>query len=238
MINAQIFIATLNQYINPKKSKLLSRFFKTAIGQYGHGDRFLGIDVPTQRKLIKPFKNLPLRELKKILHSNVHEQRFSALAILLEQFKKASQQQKQQLFEFYLKNLKWINNWDLVDVSAPHIVGEMVFIQRNNIKLLRELIKSPVMWHRRVAVLSTFYFIRKNEYWLTLEFAQELLKDDQDLMHKAVGWMLREVGKRDQSQLTAFLDRHAPQMPRTMLRYAIEKLKPLKRQRYLALKKR
>lgn len=215
----------LNKLKNPEKAKILSRFFKTGRGEYGEGDIFLGITVPDQRKVVKKYANLSFRETQQLLSSKIHEYRLVALLILVEQYKKASVEKKKDFFDFYLKNTKNINNWDLVDLSAPSIVGEYLLNQGNDkAHLLYKLAKSENLWERRIAIISTYAFIRKNIYQDTLKISEILLSDKHDLIHKAVGWMLREIGKRNLDTELEFLNKHYKNMPRTMLRYAIEKL--------------
>jgi 3-methyladenine DNA glycosylase AlkD len=220
---------------NSEQAKILSGFFKTGKGQYGEGDVFLGIKVPIQRAAIKKYFNLDLADLQKLLDSPVHEHRLSALLILVKRFelavKAGDERLQEKAYEFYLKNSKNINNWDLVDLSAPNIVG--AYLASKDRKVLYRLIKSENLWERRIAVLATFTFIRKMDFADILKIAAFLLKDKHDLMHKAVGWMLREAGKRDESVLCGFLDKYAPKMPRTMLRYAIERLSEKDRKYYM-----
>ena len=216
---------------NPAKAKLLRRFFKTGKGEYGEGDIFLGIMAPIQRELVKRYSNLLLKDIQKLLNSKIHEERLIGLLILVSQFKRGDIQNRRIIFKFYLKNAKNINNWDLVDLSAPNIVGQ--FLLDKNRKILYQLAKSYYLWEKRIAVLSTFAFIREKQYKDALEIAEILLKDDHDLIHKAVGWMLREIGKRDLITEEKFLKKHYKQMPRTMLRYAIEKFPEKKRKWYL-----
>ena len=221
----------LSQLRNPEKARILSRFFKTAKGQYGEGDIFLGIPVPEQRKVAKKYSNLPLNDLQELLSSEVHEHRLTALLILVNKYNKADSASKTIIFNFYMKNTTNINNWDLVDLSAPKIVGD--YLLNKDRSVLFKLARSDNLWERRIAVLSTFTFIKNNDFKDTLKISKVLLLDDHDLIHKAVGWMLREIGKRDQEIEERFLKKHYTQMPRTMLRYAIEKLNERKRKFYL-----
>lgn len=219
---------------DPKQARILRRFFKTGPGEYGEGDKFLGIKVPQQRRVVKKFYNLSLSDITKLLHSKIHEHRLAALLILVQRFNKGTELERKKYYDFYLKNKEWINNWDLVDLSAPNIIG--VFLLDKPRTVLIRLAKSNDLWERRIAILATFTFIRQNDFRDAIRIAKLLLKDERDLIHKAVGWMLREIGKRDEARLTKFLDQHVREMPRTMLRYAIERLKEPKRQYYLKLR--
>ncbi|MEM0465944.1 MAG: DNA alkylation repair protein [Candidatus Pacearchaeota archaeon] len=216
---------------NLEKAKLLSRFFKTNKGEYGEGDFFLGITVPVQKKIVKEFKELDLNSLQELLNSKFHEKRSISLLILIEQFKKADDNKKKEIYEFYLKNSKKINNWDLVDLTAPNIIGKYLLDKPRDI--LYKLAESENLWERRIAILSTFSFIRQNDFNDCLNISKILLNDSHDLIHKAVGWMLREIGKRDRRILENFLIYNYKKMPRTMLRYAIEKFPELKRKKFL-----
>ncbi len=222
---------TLKEKANPKQAKILQKFFKTGPGEYGEGDIFLGIKVPEIRKVAKEYKELELSKIKALLKSGIHEERLAALLILIFQFEKANEEEKGVIFKLYLKNTKYINNWDLVDLSSPQIVGG--FLLNKDTSSLAELASSKSIWERRIAVLASFQFIKNNHYDLTLQLAQILLNDKHDLIHKAVGWMLREIGKRDIAAEEKFLISNYKQMPRTMLRYAIEKFPENKRKNYL-----
>ncbi len=226
---------TLNLHANKAKALLCQRFFKTAPGQYGHGDIFLGLTVPQQRKIAKQYLHLTLSELQSILQTNIHEQRLTSLIILTEQYKRATKEnnpsQQKAIYTLYLNNTKYINNWDLVDVTAPQIVGNYLLDKDRNI--LYQLAKSSHLWEKRISIVSTFTFIRNHQFHDTLVISKLLLNDHHDLIHKAVGWMLREVGKKDQSILEQFLKQHLNQLPRTTLRYAIEKFPEQKRKEYL-----
>jgi 3-methyladenine DNA glycosylase AlkD len=221
----------LQQLADPNQQAILQRFFKTGIGQYGEGDIFLGIKVPIQRKVARKYQTLSLTDIQTLLQSQIHEHRITALILLTYRYLKASDTQKQALFEFYLHNTQHINNWDLVDISAPKIVGDYLLDKPREI--LYELAHSTSLWERRIAIIATMIFIKHNDFNDTLELANILLNDKHDLIHKAVGWMLREVGKRDRKREESFLKKHHKKMPRTMLRYAIEKFDEQKRQFYL-----
>ena len=213
----------LRNSINPEKAAFFPRFFKTGPGEYGEGDRFLGVTVPDQRLVAKKFKDLPLSDLKKLLESKWHEERLTALIIMVNQFKKADEIKQKELYKFYLEHTKRINNWDLVDTSARDIVGGYIFKHQELLPTLDRLAESDLLWERRIAIIATYYFLMQGEPDVTVKIATKLLKDTEDLMHKAVGWMLREMGKRcDRQLLVEFLEAHAHEMPRTMLRYAIE----------------
>lgn len=206
---------------NDEQAKILSRFFKTGKGQYGEGDIFWGIKVPVQRGIAKKFKEASLADIQELLNSKVHEHRMTGMFILVEKYKKA--ENKKEIYEFYLKNTKNINNWDLVDLTAPNIIGAFLLENKKERKILYSLVESKNLWERRIAILSTFTFLRNKEYEDTLKISKILLKDEHDLIHKAVGWMLRELGKRDKGVEIVFLEKYYRIMPRTMLRYAIEK---------------
>jgi 3-methyladenine DNA glycosylase AlkD len=216
---------------NKEQAAISQRFFKTGPGEYGEGDIFLGIKVPVLRKLAKEYFDLPLTEVKPILRSKYHEIRLLSLFILVDQFSKGDQKKKKRIYELYLKNTGFINNWDLVDSSAHHIVGPYLIDKSK--ALLAELAQSDLLWERRIAIMSTFHYIKNDKFSDTLRIAEMLLSDKEDLIHKAVGWMLREIGKRRLPSEETFLKKHYHNMPRTMLRYAIEKFPEPKRQRYL-----
>ena len=216
---------------NPAQAIILQKFFKTGKGEYGEGDVFYGIKVPVQRTIAGHFKELALEDLKVLLTSKVHEERLIAAFILVEQFKKADDKKQKIIYDFYLKNRKGINNWDLVDLSAPKIVGEYLIDKEKD--LLYKFANSKDLWKKRIAIISTQTFIRQHWFEDTLKISQILLQDKHDLIHKAVGWMLREVGNRDIKTEEDFLQKHYKTMPRTMLRYAIEKFPEKKRKAYL-----
>ncbi len=222
----------LNLYASPQKAEGLKRFFKTGKGQYGEGDIFLGIQVPDSRKIVKKYAGIPLEDALRLLSSKIHEERLIALLIMVEKAKRSDEAGKETIYKKYLENTKYINNWDLVDLSADKIVGSYLFDKPKDI--LYSLAISKNLWERRIAVLSTFDFIKKGAYEDILNIAKILLNDPHDLIHKAVGWMLREVGKRcSQEVLEQFLLANYKQMPRTMLRYAIERLPETLRLQYL-----
>ncbi len=223
----------LSALANPERAKHSVRFFKTGPGEYGAGDKFLGITVPQQRQIAKKFKDLPLTEVEKLLHSSYHDHRLTALVILTYQFPKADSSTQIKIYNFYLKNTRYINNWDLVDLSAPKIVGQHLLDKPEQRTILYQLVKSKNLWERRIAILATFSFIKQTDFKDALQIAELLVKDNHDLIHKAVGWMLREIGKQDEKVLLRFLDQYASTMPRTMLRYSIEKLTPARRSFYL-----
>jgi 3-methyladenine DNA glycosylase AlkD len=212
-------------------SMTMQWFFKTGKGEYGEGDVFVGLKVPTQRKLARDFRDLSFSDLKLLLNSTIHEERLISLFILIDKYDKGDEQKKKVIFSFYLKNRRGINNWDLVDLSAPKIIGKHLLNKDKS--LLFKFAVSKNLWERRIAVLSTYEFIRNNDFKTTLKIAQLLLEDEHDLIHKAVGWMLREIGKRDLQAEEKFLKIHYKKMPRTMLRYAIEKFPETKRKKYL-----
>lgn len=218
---------------NKKKAVILSNFFKTGKGQYGEGDVFLGISVPQQRKIALSFLDLSYSDLQKFLNSKYHEFRLIALLILVKKFKDSSESERKRVFDFYLKNLKNINNWDLVDLSSYNIVGAYLFDK--NRKTLYDLAISKHLWSRRVAMVSTFYFIKNKDLNDVFKIAKILLNDKHDLMHKAVGWMLREAGKRDQVRLEKFLLDNQKKIARTTWRYAIERFSPEKRYYFMSL---
>ena len=216
---------------SPEVSKIMKWFFKTGKGEYGEGDVFAGLKVPTQRKLAQEFRDLSFIDLKVLLNSPVHEERLISLFILIDKFAKGTEKEKQFIFRFYLKNRNGINNWDLVDLSAPKIMGK--YLLEKDKTILFKFAVSKNLWERRIAILTTQEFIRNDNYDITLRITEILLNDNHDLIHKAVGWMLREIGKRDLITEEIFLKIHYKKMPRTMLRYAIEKFPETKRKKYL-----
>jgi 3-methyladenine DNA glycosylase AlkD len=216
---------------DPSRAALLQRFFKTGPGEYAEGDRFLGLTVPQVRAIAAKHQMLPLSDLAALLASPWHEERLLALVMLVRQYERGTAAQREAIYRLYRRRTACINNWDLVDCSAGSIVG--AHLAARDRRVLERLARSPLVWERRIAVISTFFFIRRGELQPTLRMARLLLDDDHDLIHKAVGWMLREVGKQDRAVLQRFLDAHAHRMPRTMLRYAIERFPERLRQRYL-----
>ncbi|HEY4518418.1 MAG TPA: DNA alkylation repair protein [Candidatus Paceibacterota bacterium] len=217
-----------------KRAKSNAWYFKTGKGEYGYGDKFTGLTVPEQREIAKRFRELPLSEVKKLLVSAYHEDRFVALEILVMQYGWVGESERKQIAKFYLQNKAGANNWDLVDTSAPYILGHYLFTNKSERGVLMKLAGSKSLWDRRIAIVSTLYFIGQKRFNETLEIAKILLKDKEDLIHKAVGWALREVWKRDPGVAEAFLTHHKAAMPRTTLRYAIERMSESKRKAFLA----
>lgn len=221
-------LRSLRAYSDEEKKEILPRFFKTGKGQYGEGDRFMGVTVPNTRKVAKSAAGLSSDVVEMLLESPWHESRLCALLILIEKYRK----DPETIVTFYLNHTRWVNNWDLVDLSAPYILGDYL-VKLEERSILYELAQSQLMWEQRIAVVSTLMLIRKGQFEDTMRLAQKLLSARHDLMQKAVGWMLREVGKRDKGLLQSFLEKHKSQMPRTMLRYAIEKFSPEERAYYM-----
>lgn len=221
----------LRRFASAEKARLLQGFFKTGPGQYGEGDLFLGVMVPQIRKVAREFQDAHLSEVRNLLASPYHEDRLLALLLLVGRFSRGDEATRTTIYTLYLKNTKYINNWDLVDLSAPNIVG--AYLLDKSRKPLYAFAKSNDLWKRRIAILATARFIKQNDFDDTLRISKILLMDEHDLLHKAVGWMLREVGKRDLATEERFLRRHYTKMPRTMLRYAIERFPEAKRLRYL-----
>lgn len=221
--------AEIRKHSNPEKAKILSGFFKTGKGEYGEGDMFLGLTVPESRSIAKKFESLPFKDITKLLKSPYHEERLIALLILVRAYQKGGK--KNEIFNFYLKNTKYINNWDIVDLTADKIIGKHLLDKPRH--MLCKLAKSRNLWERRIAIIATFRFIKNRQFEDTLKISELLLGDKHDLMHKAAGWMLREVGKRDQKAEEGFLRKHYKHMPRTMLRYAIERFPERKRKFYM-----
>ena len=223
----------LKKLASPTKAKTFARFFKTGKGEYGEGDIFLGLTTPQVRTIVKKYKDLSLKELEQLLHSKIHEHRSVSLSILVNQYQKVDKDLKKKIYFVYLKNTDFINNWDLVDISAPKIVGDYLLDKKNERKILYKFARSFHLRKKRIAIISTFTFIKQREFDDTLKISKILLQDKHDLIHKAAGWMLREVGKIDQKTEEIFLKKYCKIMPRTMLRYAIEKFSPAKRKFYM-----
>ena len=213
-----------------KRAEVNKRFFKTGKGEYGEGDVFIGLSVPKSRKIAIKYSALSLGEVQKLLSSKIHEERLIALEILVYKYENNLEDRK-KIFEFYLANTKFINNWDLVDLSAEYIVGDYLFDKDK--KILYELVKSPSLWERRISIISSFNFIKRRKFEDSLKLSKILLNDSHDLIHKAVGWMLREIGKRDEEILRKFLNDNYDKMPRTMLRYAIERFSDEERKGFM-----
>jgi len=224
-------IAHLKDLADPDIATHSQRFFKTGKGEYGYGDKFLGIRVPILRKTAKLFQDTSKTDITKLLKSEYHEVRLLSLLILVGQFSRGSEDEKEIIYNLYLKHTKYINNWDLVDTSAYSIIG--VWLADRDRSILHEFANSKSLWERRISIISTFYFIKNGDYGDTLKLSEILINDSEDLIHKAVGWMLREIGNRDQEVEEKFLIKHYKQMPRTMLRYSIEKFSIERRQEYL-----
>lgn len=222
---------TLRSIADPVIAEHSQRFFKTGKGGYGEGDRFLGIRVPILRKHVSIFQGISLTETRKLLRSHFHEERLFALLLLVRKFEKGDVVTREAVYNLYFGNLEFVNNWDLVDSSAPYIVGQ--WLSDKSRERLYILAKSENLWERRIAIISTFHFIRNNSFSDALRIALLLKHDKEDLIHKAVGWMLREVGKRDPAVEKTFLREHYREMPRTMLRYAIERFPEQERKKYL-----
>jgi 3-methyladenine DNA glycosylase AlkD len=221
----------LHALADAQKAAVLQRFFKTGPGEYAQGDRFIGVRVPQIRSLVKAHADTPLQEIDTLLHSPVHEERLLALLLMVQRFQRGETTEQKDLYRHYLASTDVINNWDLVDVTAEHIVGAWLYTRSR--KPLYRLARSSSLWERRIAMMASFHFIKQNEFDDTLKLAELLLTDTHDLIQKAVGWMLREVGKRDLAAEEGFLQQHYKVMPRTMLRYAIEKFPEWRRQAYL-----
>ena len=230
MLTLSVLRKELKNKAEKKKAKILQRFFKTGPGEYGEGDVFLGVVVPEIRKIVKEYGSLKLKDVAKLLRSKIHEERLTALLIMVNKFQAG--EGRENIYRLYLKTTKYINNWDLVDLSADKIVGDYLLNKPKSI--LYKLAKSKNVWERRIAIMSTFNFIKNNKFEETLKIAKTLLNDEHDLIHKAVGWMLREIGKRDLKTEEKFIKKYCKKMPRTMLRYAVERLPVKKRKQYLA----
>ncbi len=230
-MNANKIISSLQEMADPGIAEHSLRFFKAGPGEYAEGDKFLGVRVPAQRKIARKNRNLPLAEVRKLLKSEFHEVRLTGLLILVCQYEKSDPIRQEEIYHFYMNHLERVNNWDLVDSSAKYIAGHFLFDKDRSV--LYKLARSSNLWRRRVAVLSTFYFIGRGDFSTTLEISETLLEDSEDLIHKAAGWMLREVGNKDKPALVRFLKKHYKKMPRTMLRYAIEKFPKDERKAFL-----
>lgn len=224
----------LNQLSSPERAKSSAWFFKTGPGQYGENDQFIGVTVPNQRKVAKQFHDLPLPKIEKLLQSPIHEHRLTALLILIDQFRRGDEKIRKSIYDFYISHTKYINNWDLVDLSAEYIVGPWLEDKSYKLNALRKLTSSSWIWDRRIALLSSFHYIKLGKFDEALTLCELLLQDKHDLIQKAVGWMLREIGNRDIKTEEEFLSRHYKVMPRTALRYAIEKFPEIKRKQYLS----
>jgi 3-methyladenine DNA glycosylase AlkD len=231
IMTASVLREKLHALGDAEKAVVLQRFFKTGPGEYAEGDRFIGVRVPQIRKLVKAHADAPLADIDELLHSAIHEERLLALLLMVQRYQRGTQEERKRLYQHYLNSTEVINNWDLVDVTAEHIVGAWLFARSR--KPLYKLARSNSLWERRIAVMATFHFIKQHDFAETLQLAEQLLGDEHDLIHKAVGWMLREIGKRDLAAEEAFLQQHYHDMPRTMLRYAIEKFPEERRQAYL-----
>ncbi len=229
----QHLINDLKSLGSPKKAKASAWFFKTGKGQYGEGDLFYGVTVPEQRVLAKKYFDLKISDIQKLLNNKFHECRLTGLMILVLQYEKADIKSKKKIVSFYLKNSKKVNNWDLVDSSAPYILGDHLL--KNNREILHKYSQSKNIWQRRIAIVSTLALIRDGDFKTTLEVSKLLFGDREDLIHKATGWMLREVGKKSEKTLDVFILKYAKLMPRTTLRYAIERFNLEKRRKYLKL---
>jgi len=227
----------IEKYSKKDRAKSNEWFFKTGKGEYGEGDKFLGLTMGEQRAMAKKYKEISFSQIKKLLDSKFHEERMIGLLILVYRYedKSSTEKDKREIYDFYIKNRRAINNWDLVDVTTPNIIGDHLSKKKNR-KILYKFAKSKNLWEKRVAILATYKFIREGDFKDTLKISEVLLRDKHDLIHKAVGWMLREVGKQDVEILEKFLDKYVTKMPRTMLRYAIEKFSKEKYRYYLKKK--
>ena len=231
MSNQEQVKAELEKLSDPERAMNLQRFFKTGKGEYGEGDVFIGVRVPDQRRIAKKNRNISLSDVLELLRSEIHEHRLTALFILTEQFNKGDEEARQRIVDLYLRNTANVNNWDLVDSSAHKILG--VWLVDKPRGVLYDLARSESLWERRISIISTFAFIQRDDLVDALALAGVLVGDEHDLIHKASGWVLREVGKKDQLVLEEFLLEHFETMPRTMLRYAIERLPEERRSFYM-----
>lgn len=234
MINASVIVKELKKCGTPARAKASSWYFKTGKGEYGYGDVFFGVTVPQMRQIAKKYKDLNLKEIENLLKNKVHECRLTGLLILVQKYEEGDEAERSRIAKFYLSHTKYINNWDLVDLSSHSILGH--YLLKRNRNVLYKLARSKNLWERRIAVISTFEFTREGQCEDSFRLAKILLKDEHDLMHKAVGWMLREAGKKCPKTEERFLKKYASFMPRTMLRYAIEKFPGKKRKAYLLIK--
>ncbi len=234
----KIFIPTvsgfkreLRKFASKERAKVSMRFFKTGKGEYSEGNKFIGLTVPKLREVALKYKNLGLVDLEKLLKSPTHEDRYAVLEILVARYEESNESDRAKIAKLYLRNTKFINNWDLVDTSAEYIIGH--YSEKAGFRMLEKLARSKNLWEKRIAIVSTFYFIKKNTFWPTLKITEILMGDSHDLIHKACGWMLREVGKKNLNIEKKFLETHLKKMPRTMLRYAIERFPEAERKRFL-----
>ncbi|ACY15537.1 DNA alkylation repair protein [Haliangium ochraceum] len=234
-MSADDILRDLHAAADPEVARRSQRFFKTGPGEYAAGDQFIGVRLPVQRKLARRYRDVPLDALEPLLGSAIHEHRQTALLILEQAFGRVDEDQQRAIFEFCCRHLARIDNWDLVDQAAPKILGPYILAQREHLPMLYRLARSSALWERRIAIMCTFAFLRAGHFDDTLAIAEILVRDEHDLIHKAVGWMLRELGQRALERERAFLDRHAGHMPRTMLRYAIETFPAELRAHYMQL---
>lgn len=234
MNNEKLILKELYELEDKDKALSSLRFFKTKEGEYGYGDKFLGITVPLQRKIAsKYYKLLSLEEIDNLIKNEYHEIRLTTIFILVYKYKKSNLEEQKKIVDLYLNNTKYINNWDLVDSSASYILGSYLYENNIDKNILYELVKSTNLWEQRISIIATGYFIYKNSYSDTINLALLLMNHKHDLIHKAVGWMLREIGKRDKRVLTDFLDKYYKEMPRTMLRYSIEHFNKEEKEKYM-----
>jgi 3-methyladenine DNA glycosylase AlkD len=236
MSEIQSVRADLEKVSSPERAKINAWFFKTKPGEYGHGDQFMGVTVPAIRKIVRTYRDdMMLKEIEQLVKSPIHEERLCGLLFLVEKYKKADGKGKTRIYNLYIKLAKThINNWDLVDLSSRDIIGEYSRMQENSSQFLQTLAHSKNIWERRIAIVSTYAFIRTNEVGPTLMIAELLLRDTHDLIHKATGWMLREAWKREPEKVEAFLIHFKSAIPRTTLRYAIERMPAMQRKEFMA----
>jgi 3-methyladenine DNA glycosylase AlkD len=231
-----LVVRALKRFSNRERAVSSARYFRTGVGEYGHGDKFLGLNATQIHGLAREYRALSLADVDKLLASPWHEARLLGALILANASKRAQAAEREKIYRLYLRRTKRINNWDIVDLSAPHIVGAHLFARSR--APLRRLARSRNVWERRIAIVATHYFIREGDFGETLHLVRLLMRDEHDLIHKAMGWMLREVGKRDEATLTRFLDRYAGALPRTALRYSLERLTSAQRKRYMTAPRR